>query len=374
MKFPIRVLHVVTIMDAGGIETMLMNLYRNIDRDKVQFDFLVHREKEGFFDAEILSLGGKIYRMMPLAVHKVFSYCNQLNKFFLEHKEYKIVHSHISINSYFVLRKAKNNNIPYRIAHSHESHQSIWEFRLPRIPIIWFLKKLINKPLTHRFACAVEAGKWLFGENQDFAVINNAINTASFLYDKDKAAHFKSELGVDDSLVIGHVGNFTAVKNYTFILDVFQAILELEPRSVLLLVGDNTRNNNVIERVKNMGIDKNVVFTGLRSDVFNMYQAMDIFLFPSISEGLPVTLVEAQASGLKIFASDSITKEVNLTNEIDFLSLNESAEYWADRILHSIPYDRKDNYDVIKLKSYDINENARYLQSFYIKLLQSLLK
>lgn len=366
MNYPIRVLYVVTIMDAGGIENMLMNLYRNIDRNKIQFDFIVHRDKKGLFDDEIISLGGKIYKFQPLAINKLFNYQKQLRDFFNRHKEYKIIHSHISVWSYIILNQAKKSNVPIRIAHSHESHNSIWEHKFLRIPLIWFLKKIINRPLTHRFACGIDAGKWLFGSNNDFSVINNSIDTELFIYNKEKSNSIKMGLSLKSSFIIGHVGNFSKPKNYPFILDVFKKIVEKVPDSKLILVGNNSNDTSIELTCADMNLNNNVLFTGVRTDVYDLYQIMDVFLFPSLHEGLPVTLVEAQANGLKIFASDTITKEVSLTDNIEYLSLEETPDYWAEKIISAMPYERKNNYEIIKKKGYDIKENTLKLQEFYL--------
>lgn len=367
MDKPLRILHVVTIMDQGGIENMLMNLYRRLDRNKVQFDFLVHRDKKGFFDDEILSLGGKIHRVMPLQVHKLANYLKQLEVFFSIHTEYKIVHSHISVNSFFVLKQAKKNNIPIRIAHSHQAHKSIWEHRKKRIPIIWTLKKIINKPLTHRFACGVDAGAWLYGENKKFTVINNAIDTSLFVYNTEKAEQIKKEMGLSNSTVFGHVGRFNEQKNHFFLIKIFHAVKSLQPNSKLVLVGDGELRQQVEAEVSRLGLNDSVMFLGVRDDIPNLLQMMDMFLMPSFFEGLPVTLVEAQAAGLKVFASDAITREVALTDDITFLSLNESPEYWAEQILSALPYNRGDNSDIIKAKGYDIVESAKRLEQFYLE-------
>lgn len=363
---PIRILHVVTSMNAGGIENMLMNLYRNIDRNKIQFDFLVHRRAKGFFDDEILSLKGRIYYVRPLSVVNIFSYYKDLNQFLNQYNYYKIIHSHISVWSYLILSIAKKNKIPIRIAHSHESHKTLWEHKLTRIPLIWSLRKMINRPLTHRLACAYDAGKWMFGKSVDFKVINNAIDVSKFKFNSETAENIRREFNLEDSLVIGHVGNFSRPKNYPFILKVFKEITRHNGKVKLLLVGNHKRNPKIANEVAELKLQDKVVFTGLRNDVYNLYQAMDVFLFPSHNEGLPVTLVEAQAAGLKIFASDAITREVALTDDIEFLSLNKSTEDWAEEILKSVPYNRKDNSKIIKDRGYDIVESAKWLENFYL--------
>lgn len=372
MDKPVRILHVVMIMNAGGIENMLMNLYRSIDRTKIQFDFLVHRTEKGFFDDEIQKLGGNIYHIMPLQVHKIFAYQNQLNDFFSQHKGYKIIHSHISIYSYFILKKANKNCIPVRIAHSHEAHQSIWEHKKQRIPIIWTLKKVINKPLTHRFACGIDAGNWLFGRNQNFIVLNNAIDASLFTYNREDNYSLKAEFMLSDSIVFGHVGRFFNQKNHSFLIDVFYEINKKDPMSKLVLIGDGELKENIEKKVVELGIKNNVLFLGVRNNIHKLLQMIDAIIMPSFFEGLPVTLVEAQAAGLKIFASDTITDEVALTDDITFLSLDKSPEFWAEQILNSFPYERKNNCEIIKEKGYDIVESAKKLEEFYLNQISLL--
>lgn len=361
---PIRILQVVNNMNAGGIENMLMNLYRRIDRTKVQFDFLMHTSEKCIFDDEILKLGGNIYRISPIKYTKLSRHLQELDTFFKEHP-YKIVHIHRSVLSYFIAKQAKKNNVPVRIAHSHEAHHSIWSHKISRVPIILALRQVVSKPLTHRFACGIDAGKWLYGK-KDFTVINNAIDVLKFIYNENIAKDVRDELGIKDKIIIGHVGNFTYPKNYPFILKVFKKLVNKGTNAKLLLVGNNKNNSEVKKQIIEMGLQDKVIFTGVRSDVYRMYQAMDVFLFPSHNEGLPVTLVEAQAAGLKTFASDSITDEVAMTNDITYLSLNLSAEFWADKIIEAMPYERKNNYEAIKAKGYDIEDSALKLQEFYI--------
>lgn len=367
MEKPIRILHIVTSMDAGGIENMLMNIYRNIDRTKVQFDFLVHRKEKGFFDDEIISLNGRIHHVQPLSVLKIYSYLKELNHFFKQHNYYKVIHSHISLWSYLVLTIAKKYKIDTRIAHSHESHKSLLEHNFSRIPLVWLLKKSINKPLTHRFACSGEAGRWMFGNKQKITVINNAIDVSKFKFSNIIANDVRSEFNLGDSIVIGHIGNFSKAKNYPFILEVFKAVHRKNDKARLMLIGNNKSNPDVEKKVIELDLKNHVFFTGVRSDIAELLQGIDVFLFPSHNEGLPVTLVEAQAAGLKVFASDAITQEVALTDDIEYLSLNQSAEYWADKILKSMPYDRNDNSAIIKDSGYDIVESAKRLEKFYLK-------
>ncbi|HHX68645.1 MAG TPA: glycosyltransferase family 1 protein [Gallicola sp.] len=371
----IRVLQVFTILNRGGAESMIMNYYRNIDRDKVQFDFLVHRPERGAFEDEIESMGGKVYRMPrinPLFPNK---YYKELDKFLKTHN-YKVIHSHINTFSSFPLRIAENNNIPCRIAHAHialeglnfknvfSSKRMLEEEIKKTIKV--YLKTYVSDYATHLFSCGLKAGKWLFNE-KEFTLVENAIDTSLYTPNKSKASEFRKNMNLDDKLLIGHVGRFSNQKNHFFILAVFKQIREREENSCMIFVGDGELRNEIEKEAKRLNVFDDVLFLGVRSDVPDQLQIMDVFLFPSFYEGLPVTLIEAQTAGLKIFASDTITDEVAFTDDISFLSLNKSAEYWAEEILKSVPYKRKDNSEIIKNKGYDIVESAKWLENFYLK-------
>ncbi|WP_372757856.1 glycosyltransferase family 1 protein [Mariniflexile sp.] len=376
MEKPIRILQILTVMNRGGAETMVMNYYRHIDRTKVQFDFLLHRQDEGVFDQEIHQLGGNIFRLQNISLKNLLGYQKSLDEFFQEHSKYKIVHSHLNALSFFVLKAAKKHNIPVRIAHSHTSlhYLNLNPFSKERHSLSFIFKfftqnifKLgVPKYANHYYACGITAGKWLFGNGniKKVKIINNAIDASQFIYNPNTSISKKKELGVENKLVIGHVGNFVVEKNHAFLLDIFYEFKKLKEDCKLILVGggDATRFRN---KTKELGIDNDVLFLGVRSDVKDILQAMDIFVFPSTNEGLPVTLIEAQASGLKILASSNISKELKVTDLVDFVSLEESAKYWAKLVLDSLDYNRNNTFNKIIEGNYDIKNNASMLQHFY---------
>ena len=376
MEKPIRILQVLTIMNRGGAETMIMNYYRNIDRNKVQFDFLLHRDEKGAFDDEIESLGGKIYKMPPMGLKNISAYMKALDDFFKKHKEHKIIHSHINAFSIFVLRAAKKNNIPIRIAHSHTSLYNINlnPFSKKRDSLNFTIKFLAQNILklkittysNYYFSCGVKAGKWLFGKNKysKVRIINNAIDSDSFIYDKDKSLKIKKNLNLEDKLIFGHVGNLVPEKNHYFLIKVYEEIRKINPDVALVLVG--AFDENQIKTLIQDDLPEGINILGIRNDVPDVLQAIDFFIFPSINEGLPLTLIEAQASGLKITASDDITQELNMTNLISFISLKQTPVFWAKAILNSIPYERKNTKNQIIKGEYDIKDNALSLQEFYI--------
>ena len=374
----IRVLQVLTIMDRGGAETMIMNYYRTMDRTKVQFDFLLHRQKRGVFDDEIERLGGRIHRVSNISFKNLADYKKSLDAFFKENPEYKIIHSHLNALSVFVLKAAKNNTVPIRIAHSHTSlyNLNLNPFSKNRHSLSFILrffshnyyKIKVPKYANYYYACGEKAGIWLYGKKNKskITIINNAIDAAQFTYNSKLSASMKTTLGLDDKFVIGHVGNFVPEKNHAFIINVFNEIQKIEKNAILVLVGGGNRSNYET-LVKALNLESKVMFLGVRPDVNEILQAMDVFLFPSTNEGLPVTLIESQASGLKIFASDEISNELNITGLVDFIALKKPVTFWAHLILKSKTYHRKNTKDSIVSGDYDINKNASMLQEFYLK-------
>lgn len=362
---PIRILQVVTIMNRGGLETMLMNYYRQIDRTKVQFDFMVHREEKGHYDDEILNLGGRIYNMPPIRPGNYQRYFSLLDDFF-QSNIYKIVHSHINENSSFVLRAAKKAGVKVRIAHSHLSDLGI-DLKLPfRLYARFYMKQ---NPTTY-FACSKKAGEWLFGRrvsnDNKVKVLNNAVNVKEFKFNPEVRNSLRKELGIgEDQLVIGHIGRFNKQKNHDYLIDIFQSVYKKTPNSILLLVGDGDLRTAVEEKVKNLGLSKNIKFLGVRGDISNLMNAIDLFLFPSLFEGLPVVLIEAQAAGLNCIVSDSITKESDVTGRVEFISLQASPDYWANKIL-SKTHEHYDTSMHLRESGYDTNSMASWLENYYL--------
>lgn len=358
-----RVLQVVTIMNRGGLETMLMNYYRKLDRSKIQFDFMVHREERGDYDDEIEQMGGKIYRMLSIKPGNYRSYFNQLECFFKDNNQYQVVHSHINENSGFVLKAANRAGIPCRIAHSHLSDLK-FDYKYPfRI----YGRLNLKSSMTHRFACSQKAGEWLFGkkEAQSLTILNNAVDTNRFRYNTLIRNQYRTKLEIENKLVIGHVGRFNPQKNHEFLIDIFKEVNEQNRATVLLLIGDGYLKSHIEEKVKQLNLSNNVMFLGLREDIPELMQAMDLFLFPSLFEGLPVVLVEAQAAGLRCITSTGVTEEVNITNQVEFLDLNDGPSKWTQTLLKG-NFHRKDNQDFLKKKGYDTSTSIKELEKFYL--------
>jgi glycosyltransferase involved in cell wall biosynthesis len=343
-------------------------LYRNIDRSKIQFDFMVHTNQKCDFDDEIEKLGGKIFRVPRYSGNNHFIYKNIWKSFFETNTEYRIIHSHVRSTAAIYLNIAKNYGL-VTIAHSHSTSSGNG--------INSFLKNILQLRLRYisdyMFACSEAAGQWLFGKkrikDKNFKVIKNSIETSKFLFNEDHRKHVRTELNLNDRFVIGHVGRFHESKNHDFLVEVFNRIYAMDNNSVLLLVGDGALKSEIQLKVKNLCLEKNVIFTGVRSDVQELLQAMDVFLFPSLYEGLPVILIEAQASGLIIFASDKITRDVDITSNIFFTSLDSDLDVWAKKILsYRNGYSRRNTSVEINVTGYDVKSNAEELESFYLSL------
>lgn len=348
-------------MNRGGLETMLMNYYRHTDRNKVQFDFLTHRPYDGDYGEEIRQLGGEIYHL-PVLNPLSPIYKRELTRFFREHPEYRIVHVHQDCLSGVILKAAKECGVPVRIAHSHNSNQD----KNLKYPVKLWYKRQIPRYATALFACGKDAGDWMFGR-APYQIINNAIAASVYTYDPKKRARMRQLLGLGDQLVVGHVGRFSPPKNHPFLLEVFAAVLKKEPNAVLLLVGGGDDLPKIQEKAQSLGISGHVRFLGVRSDVADLMQAMDVFVFPSLYEGLPVTMVEAQASGLPCLISDKVPPECIITEGlVDMLPLSAGAETWAEKVLEKKNLPRTDSYAEIAAHGFDITTEAVKLQEFYL--------
>ena len=358
----IRVLEIVTDMRRGGLETMLMNYYRHIDRDLVQFDFLVHRDFRADYDDEIESLGGKIYRL-PRLVPWSPSYHKALDKFFAEHTEYRIVHVHQDCLSSVILKAAEKRGIPVRIAHSHNSNQD----KNLKYFVKLYYRRQIPQYATHLFSCGQAAGEWMF-QGAPFEILNNAIDARQYQFDPTRARQKRLELGIPEGgFVMGHVGRFSPQKNHDFLLDIFAEVHRQQKNAFLLLVGDGSLRLDVEKKVHSLELNSNVIFTGVRNDVPDLMQAMDVFVFPSLYEGLPVTMIEAQAAGLPCFISDKVPLECKITDLVTQIPLQAPAEQWAEQILSAHHLERKDTYSQIAAAGFDIVERAEWLQNFYLE-------
>ena len=373
---PVRVLVLDTVMDRGGAETMMMNYLRHMDRTKVIYDFLVNREYRAAYEDEIEALGGRIYRMCPMYPQYFGRYKKEIRAFLTAHPEYRIIHSNLEERSYFGLREAYKLGVPVRIAHAHNRPVG---FNLKSIFREYFRMRL-PKYVTHMFACGEEAGDWLFGKKNRAKVIQqrNAIDTAQYRFDPAIRADVRAEVGTAaDTFVLGHVGRFFPQKNHEFLIDIFAALHKTRPNSELWLVGGGELNdelkNHIRAKVDSLGLSGSVRFLGVRSDVNRLLQGMDAFVLPSLFEGLPVTMIEAQSAGLPCTISDRVPVQCDVTGNVQVVPLAASPDEWARRILDQAAHpkitDRAQGPALVTQAGFDIVKNAAWLQSFYLDAL-----
>lgn len=364
---PIRILQENVIMDPGGIESLLMNLYRHMDRDIIQFDFMLHRSNKGTYDDEIRKMGGKIYITEPFNPFHHTKYMNSMEHVMREHLEYKIVHAHSELN-YWPLKVAKQLGIPVRISHSHNAKSTI---NLKYL-FLCYEKAVIKNVATDWFMCSSLAGEWSYGKKAmsegKCVFLKNGIETQKYAYSETVRAEKRKELGIEGNFVIGHIGRFMQQKNHTFLIDIFSAVKKMNPKAKLLLISEGRLMEEIRQKVVSLGLQNDVLFLGFRDDINELMQAMDVFVLPSLWEGLPFTLIEAQSSGLPCVISDVISDESIVTDLIKKESLKKSADEWARDILNSYSGTiRKDTSVLVKKAGFDIETSAQWLQEFYLK-------
>lgn len=359
MTTQFRVAMVMGKMLGGGVESVVMNYYRSIDRSKVQFDFLVDSDSSLVPRDEIEALGGRVIEIPPY--QRVAEYQMRLCDLF-EREGWPIVHSHINALSVFPLRAAKRAGVPVRIAHSH-STSGKGEHAKNALKAL--LRTQANRYPTHRIACSKLAGDWLFGKGADYTVMRNAVDLSVFGPDAVDRDRERELLGVTDGqLLVGHIGRFMEQKNHAFLLEVFKELLKLRPNSVLALAGDGPLLERTRDRVHELGLDKSVLFLGTRTDVPSLYRAFDVFCLPSLYEGLPMVGIECQAAQTPILTSDTVTAEAAATSLMEFESLESDPGVWARRLLRMVGK-HPSGCDLESIRDYDIASAASKLLSFY---------
>lgn len=366
----VKVLYFVDRMRHGGIQQLAVEIAKHMSKD-VQLDFLVLNDGQTYpLEQTIKDLGYNFYKINTWIYKPTdyLKYYKTVNAFFKEHHDYNAIHINTGSKNFPILQIAKKYKIPVRIAHSHNiGFQSKSK---AQILMGNMFKPLLKHYATDYFACSKLAGEWLFGkknvENGKVKVIHNAVDYDKFKIDNKVRADIRKNLNIENKLVIGHVGRFTNQKNHTFLIDIFNEIHKKNSNSVLMLVGIGEKEDEIKEKVKKLGIEQNVLFMGFQNNVNELMWAMDVFLMPSLYEGLPVVGVEAQATGMPCFMSkDVVTDEVKITEGVKFISLNETAEKWAEEILNS-DLERKDTRDDLKKAGYFIDDMAGELADFYM--------
>lgn len=366
-KEPIRIAQIMGKWLGGGVESVVMNYYRHIDKNKIQFDFICDDDSTNIPYEEIERMGGNIILIPPY--QNFLKYHKELKKV-LKDGKYKIVHSHINTLSVFSLFAAKCAGVPVRIAHSHSTTNR----KEKKKNLMKQILRLFAKVFATDYMCCSElAGRWLFGNKQfekgNVYIINDAIDLEKFKFDEQIRINVRKELNISkDTYVIGHAGRFVEQKNHDFLLNIFEKLALKEKKVILMLIGQGPLEENIHKKVKKLGLEKKVIFLGQRSDINDLYQAMDVFAFPSIYEGLGMVAVEAQVNGLGVVCSTNVPKEAMISDKITFLSLNEN-EKWVNELekqmnnRKAIPQFNKELY------KYDIEIQCKSLENKYEEMI-----
>lgn len=362
-----KILHITGSLDRNGTETFIMNVYRHINRHFLQFDFLLFtKSTEGYYE-EAESLGAKIYRL-PTRRNGLLNYCRELYRFFKKHSsEYAGVHfSACSLTTIFPIICAMFFGIPIRIVHAHStSWEGIHNYVLHQIH-----KLIIPFIATDFLACSEKAIKWFypFFIRRHCRVIKNGIEVQKYAFSSEIRDEFRKKFNLENNFVLGHVGRFVEVKNHIFLLRLLEEALIKIPNAKLVLVGDGELRPYIEKQVSLMQLEGYVIFLGQRTDVDQIMQALDCFVMPSLYEGLPFVLLEAQCSGLKVLASDTVSPEAKVTDNISFLSLDQDLSVWVDSIFHTTVYQRIDESDIVSSEGYSIENTVADLTKLYMRM------
>ena len=369
-QYPIRVLQIVGIVCGGGVEAVIMNYYRNINRDKVQFDFVIDGKEKSLLDDEIKRMGGRVYHVTPYKDNIIKYMCDIYH--IIKKNKYDIIHDNMNTMSLFSLFPAWLAGAKIRIIHNHSTNEKAMEERCK-----YYLKKIL-RPFSPLFAnqyvaCSKYAAEWMYGKRaiqlDKVKIINNAVDIEKFRFSVTARKKLREELGVKEEVnVIGHIGRLVPQKNHMFLLDVFASYLKQNPASVLVMIGDGPLRENLEHKAKELKISDKVYFKGLRSDVNEWYSAMDVFLLPSLYEGLPVVGIEAQANGVPVCLSSNITKEAVINTNVRYLPLVKKD--WLNSIDELLG--KRNGKSLLKEKGFSIKDEAKKMECWYEKLLKEV--
>lgn len=363
----IRILQSLATLNYGGTEAMIMNLYRNIDRDRIQFDFVINDRTEPFaFESEVESLGGRIFTLPKFSGKNFVLYRKRVNQLFQNYPEWKIIHIHDTSSTMLMIDLAKKHQL-VTIAHAHFDRDFI-DFKS-------YVQKILRVPIRNNadylLACSKLAGAYSFNVNkEEVRVIKNAIEPEKYVFNEKIRRKKRAELGLKNELILGHLGRMEVEKNHLYLIDVFKAYHDLNPKSILILVGEGTLKEKLQERVAEYDLKKNVHFLENDTDYYEWFQAMDVFLFPSFFEGVPIPLIEAQAAGLPTIVSDKVTREVKVSNLIHFKTIETEPYQWAKMIDDLYLLFREDMSEKIIEAGFDVKDTAKELENYYFSILK----
>jgi glycosyltransferase involved in cell wall biosynthesis len=367
MSKPIRVLQIIGLACGGGVEAVIMNYYRHIDKNKIQFDFVVHKGAVKSFVDEAKSMGAKVYEVTPYT-ENIFKFTCEIYRI-IKKERYQIVHSNMNSLSAFPLFAAYIAGVEVRILHNHTTDNKAeglrtWVKRLLRP----FAKIFANQ----YWACSNLAAEWMYGKkaiaNNKVTIINNAIDLEQFKFNEQVRIRLRKELGLENCFVVGHVGRFMQQKNHCFLIDVFNKLVQQKQDARLLLIGDGPLKNEIEERVKKLELTEKVVFLGVRTDVASLYNVMDVFVLPSLYEGLGMVVVEAQVNGLPVLVSEAVPNEAKVNCNINFCNLNKPLAYWRNSIIQISKKERFKSSMIVDNNNFDIRYESKNIEKIYLKL------
>lgn len=380
----VRVLHVLGNTNLGGAESRIMDLYRHTDRNRVQFDFLVHSGEEGFFEKEIRELGGRIFRVPRFRIYNYFSYRKALKEFFQKHHEFALVQGHMTSTAAIYLPIAKKAGVKKTAAHARSAGVD----KGLKGTMTRFLRRNLADKADYLFTCSELAGISVYGEKAvregKTIFIPNAIDCAGFTFDPEKRKKLREELGLTDALIIGHVGRFHYAKNHEYLLRVFAELCRMsagaggstaetgaDQKYHLILLGEGPLMEDTRKLAEELGVADRVHFLGNHKNIADYYQAMDYFVYPSRYEGMPGTIVEAQASGLPCLMSDTICREVIATELVETMSIEKEPKVWAEVLQRRIDalVSKQENREKYAAKmaaaGFDVQAQAERMMRFY---------
>ena len=380
----VRVLHVLGNTNLGGAESRIMDLYRHTDRNRVQFDFLVHSGEEGFFEKEIRELGGRIFRVPRFRIYNYFSYRKALKEFFQKHHEFALVQGHMTSTAAIYLPIAKKAGVKKTAAHARSAGVD----KGLKGTMTRFLRRNLADKADYLFTCSELAGISVYGEKAvqegKTIFIPNAIDCAGFTFDPEKRKKMREELGLADALIIGHVGRFHYAKNHEYLLRVFAELCRMsagagdstaetgaDQKYHLILLGEGPLMEDTRKLAEELGVADRVHFLGNHKNIADYYQAMDYFVYPSRYEGMPGTIVEAQASGLPCLMSDTICREVIVTELVETMSIEKEPKVWAEVLQRRMDalVSKQENREKYAAKmaaaGFDVQAQAERMMRFY---------
>lgn len=363
-----RILHVIGSLGMGGSQAMVMSLYRAIDRQQMQFDFVLDTQTEGVFENEIRQLGGRIYYVPKFNGRNGAKVRSAWHKFFREHPEYKILHSHVRSYASLYLPIAKKNGLK-TVVHSHNTSNGKGIASVGK----WLLQYPLRHQADYFFGCSEWAGQWLFGKkvvkSDRYYMLKNAVDMDRFAFRPEIRQQIRQELGAEESTrVLGHVGRMNVQKNHAFLLRAFRDMVDAHPDTLLVLLGDGELREAVEKQIRELSLEKHVRVLGVKENAQEYMSAMDALLLPSLHEGLPVVVVEAQAAGLPCLIADTITREVALSELVHYLPINEGTEPWV-KAMDEVDFARKDVAEALAQQGFSVTHTAKWLCRFYQEIL-----